>query len=124
MSRLALALRPSDTGQRFAPMRRFSFAESQDCQMAENMELGYIYRLEATFRVDVRSTNIDLGNGLHEKRIEQAKRSVLREVFGEFVPWLREAEFAAMNYEGERAAKLIREVVAAFEGDYELKGQP
>jgi hypothetical protein len=121
MSRLGRALLLHKTDRKFYPMTRFDYTEKYDRLSPIDMNLGYVYTLEATFKVKVRFTELEVHNGHHADRIEMARRQVLREVFGEFVPVLCEAEFAATNHEGPRAAELIRKVIAAFDSTEELK---
>lgn len=115
MSKLARALVATTTGERFYPMKYLSVHDPHDQRPGIDMDRGHVYTLGASFRVEIRSTELEVSHGIHARRVEMARRQVLHEVFGEFVGPLYEAEFAAMNYDGERAAKLIRQVIESFE---------
>lgn len=118
MSRLAAALNLKGPGKTFAVMKHFEFQEKP---LYEPIQHAHEYIISGVFSVSIRSTDEELRSGRHADKVVKAKLLLLDEVFGEFIPDLREAEHLAMNYQGEEAAEIIRTVINSFKDPGEWK---
>jgi hypothetical protein len=80
--------------------------------------LGTIYKIGATFNVDVVIADDLRDNGAALSRaVEDAKRAMMHEVFGEYKTALYEAMRMAMSEQGRPAAEVIASVLRNMEDD-------
>lgn len=124
MSRLSQALQWQDTRERLAflePLRHVRITEQFDTTAPFMPDEARRYKLTATFEAKaVIRDSMRHQPSAHEVQ-HIARRQVIHEVFGEYVPPLHEAIYALHNYETDRAIRLLKAILANFEAPEPFK---
>jgi hypothetical protein len=115
MSRLGKALCHRPTGERAfipQPMNYVAITE-RHTPGPLGMDYAVKYEISATFVTSVSVQERDLG--ALAAAVERAKRTVIREVFGEFVGPLHEAIHLIDRCEFQKAQRVIEQVIRSFD---------
>ena len=113
-------LKVEETNKKFALPMKFVNV-TQGFRPSTGMDYATIYTINATFRIDVASTEQDLLTVRHAEKVANARRAITRELFSEFMRPLFDVQRALYNHDTPEAERLVRSVIESMDNDVELK---